>query len=267
MKKILHTLKYYAGIYGQFFSTCAAESMSFRFNFFLYILLEGAFYLGVFGPVEIILKQLGHAGVWNHSQWMFFLSFVLTIDWLHMLIVSENFWMLAEHIRMGGVDYALLRPASALFTLFFRQIRVAVLPNGLLCLSLLIYFGQKAHLTPWAFALLPLMLLFAFATKLVFEIIMACGIFWVTEGLGVNFIRIQTQALARWPEFVYRGKARLVFVYLFPVLLMGSGPVHFLFDFKNYAYLLLQGILTQALMLFLAWLWPLALKHYESASS
>ena len=87
------------------------------------------------------------------------------------------------------------------------------------------------------------------------------------ESFGINFLRMQLQQLARWPDFVYRLWARRILTFGLPVILVGSAPVHWLlspFEFKFMAYMFLAIIV---MWLIIAPVWRLSLSRYENASS
>jgi ABC-2 type transport system permease protein len=225
------------------------------------------FYFSVLASVYFIFDHVELIGSWKRDQMLFFLSFMLTVNHLHMTMVSENFWELSYLIRTGGMDFILLKPIHSLFISFFRHFRPATLLNGIAAWSILIYFGSKLHLSPLSWILIPPLVLSAFALTVLLEMIISVSMFWLVEGFGINFLRMQFQQLSRWPDFIYGKYTRRFLTVMLPLLLVGSAPVRFLFNFRDYE--LLVGMLISIIVLFkiLLWTWNLGLKKYDSASS
>ena len=261
-------MKRYWQVYQEFFKTCLAEASTYRMNFFLLFILEMIFSLIGFAHIDFIFSHVDHIGVWNREQFMFFVSFIMTVGHLHMVFISMNFWELSDNLIIGTFDFILLRPIHSLFIVFFRYIRIPSLPAGLVLWSLLIYFGLKAELAPISWALLPFMIGLSFILLALVEFLIATLMFWTTQGNGVNFLRMQLQGIGGYPDFVYQAFIRRIFIFVLPILLASSGPTHFLINpgqqWQQLCYLVLAILL---LWLVLLKVWKFALNHYESASS
>jgi ABC-2 type transport system permease protein len=260
-------IRFYWSIYRQFVATCFAQASSFRLHFVLLIVMDLFFYASLLLTVGVLYDHLPLIHGWNRNHFIFFVSFVIAVDQLHMTFLSENFWWFSEHVRTGTLDFILLKPGNPLFTVFLRVMR-----PGSLCLlpvpwALLIHFGRRLDLTAVSWMLLPLGVLLATAFRVSFEILISMGTFWMVQSYGINFVRIQFQNISRWPDFAYLGFFRRVFTFVFPILLMGSAPVRFLFDPWDWSGVLLMLVYICALSLLAAVLWRIGLRQYESASS
>ena len=260
-------MKHYWQVYKEFFKTSFAKSTSFRINFILLFILDITFYLSIFAPIDFIFSYTAHIGAWNREQFMFFISFVLVVDHLHMTFLSGSFWMLAEDLKLGNLDFTLLRPIHSLFIVFFRYIRAYSFSSGIILWYLLGYFAFKAQLSLLSWILLPIMIGLAFILLALIEFLFSTLMFWTTEGIGLNFLRMQIQHVARYPDFIYRTFTRKIFTFVLPILITASTPTHFLLDPRQWHQLVyLLGAISIILILLLK-IWKVALNHYESASS
>ena len=260
-------MRHYWQVYQEFFKTSLAKSTSFRINFLLLFILDITFYTASFAPIDFIFSYTSHIGVWNREQFMFFTSFILVVDHLHMTFLSGSFWMLAEDLKLGNLDFTLLRPIHSLFIVFFRYVRAHSFPSGIVLWCVLGYFASKAQLSLLSWILLPLMIGLGFILLALMEFLFSTLMFWITEGIGLNFLRMQIQHVARYPDFIYMTFTRKIFTFVFPILITASTPTHFLLDpsqWHQLAYLL--GAIFIILVLLLK-IWKVALNHYESASS
>ena len=99
---MIRAFKHYLSVYHGFLQTSLSEATSFRLNFFLYIFMDIIFYLSSIMSVNIIYGHIDQIGVWSLEEFLFFLSFSLLVDQIHMAFVAENFWYFSDDIRLGN---------------------------------------------------------------------------------------------------------------------------------------------------------------------
>lgn len=265
--KLFSETKHYLSVYRKFISTSVSEATSFRTSFILMIFMDIFFFLSAILTVDFIYDHVATIGSWKRPQLMFFISFMLTVDHLHMLLLSHNFWRFSDDLKSGNLDFTLLRPLSSIFIVFFRYFKPSSIPNSFISTGTLIYFGMQNGFGPTQWILLPFLVILAFILLALLEFIISCAMFWLVEGLGINFLRMQMQQLSRWPDFIYGYFTKKLLTFGVPVLLIGSGPVHFLLDISNWPYLLGMIVACIGCFYFLIFLWNRGLNHYDSASS
>lgn len=262
-----HVLKKYTGIYRGFVNTCFAEATSFRLHFVLLIFMDLFFYLSTLATVDFIFDYVPRIGPWNREQFLFFMSFMLAIDQLHMTFISEGFWSFSFELRTGNLDFHLLRPAGTIFAVFFRHIRPGSMMLIVVPWAFMIYYGLQLELPTLSWALLPVLLLAGLTLLVSFEIFLTMFMFWTIEVYGINFLRIQFQQLSRWPDFAYKPWPRRIFTFILPVLLIGTPPASALMATGPWYHLIYMGIATLVLWGLINRLWHIGLRSYESASS
>ena len=261
------TIAKYSDVYRHFLATCFAEATSYRLHFFLLIFMDIVFYCTTLGSVDFIFNHVDMIGPWGRNEFLFFVTFMLAIDQLHMTLVSEGFWQFSFEIRTGALDFILLKPIGTMFPIFFRHIRPASMLLAPVAWGLLIYFGRKIELSLFAWVALPFFLLSSFALIVAIEVLVAMSMFWIIESFGINFLRMQLQNIARWPDFIFRYGARKFFTIFLPVLLAGNIPVKIMFgDIHplNFGFVVLALIVIGLVTKFF---WHRGLRSYESASS
>lgn len=263
----MNAIKTYFNVYKGFVASCFAEGMTYRFHFVMLIAMDIFFYIVSLMSIDFIFNHVGRIGIWNREEFMFYVAFMLALDQLHMTFISENFWALADQIRRGQMDYTLLKPLSTLFTTFFRYIRPASLFNIFVTVPMLIYYGIQADLPALSWAFLPVLLLLALTLLVSTEILISCSMFWVVEGYGINFLRIQFQTISRWPDFIYSPWPRRFLTFFVPVLLIGNAPVRFMFDNDDYWPFIYMVIAIGIIWLLIGHFWNKGIRNYESASS
>lgn len=259
--------KYYLLLYREFVKTCFVEAMSFRLHFVLLIVMDLFFYGSVFASVDIIYNHVQSIGSWNREQLMFFMSFMLSVNHLQMSFLASNFWELSLLIRLGNLDFILVKPASSLFSVYFRHISAGSTTLFIVPWGCMVYFGIQLGFGWTAWLVLPILVVLAFLLTALIEIIISCSMFWMLEGTGINFLRMQLQQVSRWPDFIYTNLVRKILTFVIPILLIFNAPSRFLFDFND--WLPLAGMASAVIIAWvvLNFLWRICLNSYESASS
>lgn len=260
-------MKYYLSLYKSFVATSTSVAMSFRTSFFLLIIMDIFFISASLLSVDYIYDHVQQIGGWSKYQLLFFTCFMLVIDQIHMMIFSTNFWVIGDDIKTGQLDYTLLKPSNSLFNCFVRYFRPSAVVTSFVAIGGLVYYGKALELAWHQWTLIPLFMLWGLVLLVIIEIIVSTFMFWLTEGSGINFIRMGLQRVSRYPHFIYGNIARKVFLILVPVLFIGSAPVEFLFNYQSYQLLLGMLLATILLGLLLKKFWTRALNQYESASS
>jgi len=264
---MIGTIKKYLSVYREFIGNSLAEATTYRLNFILVMVMDLIFYATSLGSIDFLFQYVPKIGMWDRDHFLFFISFMLAVDHLHMTFISENFWSFSGEIRTGKLDFVLLKPISGLFICFFRHMRPGTLLNGVVPWALLITFGSRIDFGFWSWVFLLPMVLLALALLVAIEILITLFGFWTVSSYGLNFLRMQFQQLARYPDFIYSYYFRKFFTIFLPVLAVGSGPVQFLFEggipgmtiWALTALILISGLIRIV--------WRKGLAAYESASS
>ena len=251
-------------VYKEFFKTSLSEVLSFRINFILQVVMNLLFMGTSYFTAQFIFNHIENIGVWNETQFFFFLSFVFTVDQIHYTLFSANFWEFSEDVRLGNLDFHLLKPVSSLFIILTRHIAVPGLVTAFINFCLMIYFGWKSELSLLSWFLLPFAIFASLSLLLAIEVLISLFNFLTVQGMGINQARIQLQHFLRWPDFIYKNPLRL---WLIPFLIITSLPVRFLLDSYYWPKFLFMILGTLILWKAIFWLWPKFLSFYESPSS
>lgn len=267
MKNLVSEFNHYFSVYKKFVSTSVSEATSFRTSFILMVFMDMFFFLSALLTVDFIYDHVATIGDWKRPQLMFFISFMLCVDHLHMLLLSHSFWRFSDDLKTGNLDFTLLRPLSSIFIVFLRYFKPSSIPNSFLTTGTMIYFGMENGFTFFQWLMLPFLIILAFILLALLEFVISCAMFWLVEGLGINFLRMQMQQVSRWPDFIYGYFTKKLLTFALPVLLIGSGPVHFLFNPSHWEWIV--GLIVACILTYkvLIYIWNKGLDHYDSASS
>ncbi len=265
--KLLKKIQYHLVIYKEFVRTCFIQAMAFRTHFVLLIIMDLFYYASTIASIDIIYNHVEQIGTWNRNQLMFFVSFMLLVDNMHMSFLANNYWRLSLLIRTGELDFLLVKPASSLFSVYLRYLQPGSMTIFFIPVGFIIYFGIQLGFSWSVWIILPFLIVLAFILTGLIETIIACGMFWMIEGTGINFLRMQLQQVSRWPDFIYSGFIRKILTFVIPILLIFNAPNRFIFDHTDWWPL--AGMIAA---IAIAWtilqvVWKFCLDSYESASS
>ena len=254
----------YLSLYKEFFKTSLSEELSFRVNFILQSIMNVSFIGVYFFTSVFIFDHIEHIGPWNETEFLLFLSFAFAVDQTHFLIFAPNFWEFSGDIRLGTLDFHLLKPFPSLFIVLLRRVAVPGIFTLLFTYFLVIYFGLQVGLNLLVWLSLPFCLLLSLFLLLGIEVLISLFNFFTVEGMGINQARLQIQHLCRWPDFIYKNPARIWF---FPLLAITSIPVRWMIDINYWSWVVTMFLGVLLLWFFIILLWPKALNFYESPSS
>ncbi|MBX3417587.1 MAG: ABC-2 family transporter protein [Pirellulaceae bacterium] len=143
------------GRYLRVFTTYARNSlvrdMSFRMDFVLQSITSISWALMNFVLFKIIYRfttSIGPDTGWQENEFFVFLGTVWIINGLIQLLFMGNFDEFSDMIRMGGLDFALLKPIDTQFLISFPRMNWSQIPNillgcGLVFVSLVAMFGDS----------------------------------------------------------------------------------------------------------------------------
>lgn len=262
----MKTIKKYLNIYTEFLKTSLTEATSYRSHFIMLLIMDLVVYGSIFYGVIILYHHVDQIGPWNKFEFLFFVAFILLVEQIHRTLVAQSFWKFSDDLRLGKLDFLLLKPVAGIFIVFFRHIRISTVLTISASAVILILCGIAANLSMIHWIILPFLVLIATYLMISIEITIAMSMFWTIQSIGINFLRLQFQSIAQWPDFIYQQIFRRIFTLILPVLLIGSAPARFLFN-GSITPLLLMIVMALFLNMLTFFLWRIGLKRYESASS
>lgn len=183
--------------------------------------------------------------------------------------VNPSLLTVVEQIRMGTLDFVLLKPADAQFlvsTTKFDVFRIVDVVMGLTLASFaFVHMGRM----PNAWNVLSASVLLGAATVVLYSIwiLVISAAFWVVKVDNLAYLFSSIFDFARWPVTVFKGIWRILFTFAIPIGIMTTYPAEALLG--TLTPLLFLGTLAGAAFFALVAriVWTRALGHYTSASS
>ena len=91
--------------------------------------------------------------------------------------------------------------------------------------------------------------------------------FWFINLFNLDDLFSQVIDLGRYPVHIFRGGAKLFFVYLVPVAFIATFPVQALLGKAGFEMIFIGALIALLMFVTSQWFWQYALRHYQSASS
>lgn len=221
----------YARVFLTFARNSLVRDMTFRANFIIecvisttYVLLNLGFYILIFRYTPSIAEG------WDQYRFFVFLATTLLINSLMQAFFMPNAEEFSEMIRLGKLDFALVKPIDTQFLISFHRVNWASLGNFVFGLVLLGYSLSKLDYWPSLvqMALYPLYLLCGVAILYSLMTTMAAISVWMGRNQNLYQFWFYVTNFSRYPMEIYRGTfgdpLRLVFTFVIPILIVVNVP-------------------------------------------
>ena len=245
-------------------------SMQYRWDFLIEGLLSVVFGAGAaLAPLWVAFDARPSIAGWTFPEAVVVVGFFTLVRGVLEGAVNPSLLSVVEKIRLGTLDFVLLKPADAQFlvsTSRFAPWHVIDLFAGF---AMFVWAFDAMGRTPSfvAIALSALLLVAAILILYALWILVISAAFHVVRVDNLAYLFASLFDAARWPASVFRGAARFIFTFVVPLALMTTLPAEALLDRLD-----LRGVLTAlgGAVLFAAlarFVWLRSIRRYTSASS
>jgi ABC-2 type transport system permease protein len=258
------------------------RDMAFRGNFLIeavtslgWALMNLAFYVLIFQYTPSIGRGTG----WGQYEFFLFFATGMVINSVVQTLFMTNADELSDLIRLGSLDFILLKPMDTQFLVSLRRIDWSSLVNLGVGVALGVYALVKLRYVPGPVEslLYPLYLACGVAIYYSLMIAMAATTVWLGRNLTLLDFWFYLTNFSRYPMEIYQGPfgtpLRRLFTFFIPVLIVVNVPARILVrplqpevlqDWLLSVYALLA---TAASLAFSRWVFQRAMDSYRSASS
>jgi ABC-2 type transport system permease protein len=256
-------------VIGRLWRISLQRSMEFRWQFVSRLLNNAAGLFFALVTFEVAYGSRPEIGGWSKHQTVLLVGMFQLYLTLFRVFLLPNIGEMTRVIYGGELDKLLLKPVSAQVLLSFRNVRVTAGLNSILGLSVIVYALVKLGHVPGPLAVLAAGALLLSGLAIVYSLwfISMTLEFWFS-GLWSwsNFVP-NVFSFAMYPEGVYKGAVRWMFLTVAPVIVIVNVPTKVLLGDAAWG-LGLYSLGLAALLVLLSHLqWRFALRRYTSASS
>ena len=267
----MDTWRKYSATYALLFRNSLVRDMAFKANFILWIVTELLWFFGQIVFVEVMFGQTDRILDWSKWEVVLLIGTYQVISQIFQSFFYVNLANLPELVRTGKLDLMLLLPVDAQFSVSVRQFGLDNVVTGFVGLGIVAYSLHRLSVVPGPaqWALYVAALLFGVAIHYAVMFLLATASFWIVRAQGLIYGYFNLVSLSRYPEGIYRGAFRFVFMWILPVILVANVPARILVRRGESPWPGLAELGAAAVLALLVSraLWNLALRRYSSASS
>jgi len=270
--KLMRTVKRYLRIYLTFLRFDFIYSMTYRTSFLIELGVEMFYTVTSIVFFNVLYGNIKSIGGWTYEGMILLVGIeTVYVEFLVGAVFAYNTNMLPERIRMGEVDYALLRPLNAMFMLTFAQPYVPSFISMLPGFYLIHVALTKMHLTVAPIALVSGSFVFLCGCIIGYSIMV------MVSSLAFRFVGMDTLprigmnttvSFSSRPHQMYKGLVmKGIFFILVPVVFTASIPATIFMKGFDAGYVVLAASLAAVFFFLAHTVWHKMIGEYSSASS
>ncbi|HEY3991836.1 MAG TPA: ABC-2 family transporter protein [Ktedonobacteraceae bacterium] len=206
---------------------------------------------------------------WNAGQLLALLGIYQLVGGLISMLIQPGMRQFMGEIRLGTLDFTLLKPVDAQFLVSARRLELRRFGDVLLGLGvLLVALGELGTRLDWERVLGFVFTLGAGCALIYsFWLMLATCAFWLVRVDNILVIFQDLYVAGRWPTTIYPGWLRWSLTFLVPVTVATTIPTQALLGQLSWPLLLLVLLLTPCALILARWCWKRGLRQYTGASA
>lgn len=258
----------FARLVRQFFGNGLQIEMEYRGEFLISALNSLLAFGSGFVVLYAVFHNVSELGGWAFEEGLILFGVFLIIEGYIAMFLQPNLSRLSEYIRLGTMDFILLKPIGSQFFVSFRFINIWAFPSLLLGLGLVLY-GM------WTLDALTMRMLAQFLLLLVPALMIVYAVwcvlnttaFWWTQVENINLIFRTFFEAGRFPVTAYPRWLQVLLTAVVPVAFMTTVPAQAAFSEVTLEMAALSWAVAVLALLICHVFWRYALSKYSSASS
>lgn len=261
-------MRRYLRLYRVFMENCLARESEFRANFWASVITNTGWLFFFVAFIKVVFLNTNAIAGWSEAEALTLTGSFGLVQGLFSLTAYENLARIPELVRLGTLDFVLIRPVSSQFLVSARYVKLDAVGNVLGALIVIAYGASQAGGVSPA-GLLAYVLMLACALAIYY------GIYMLLMTLAIWLVRIENLPIladmvfhvARYPTQIFGGWPRLIFTYIIPLAYLATYPTRALLGGLPLPAICVAGLLAVVLVSCSIGFWRFALRHYTSASS
>jgi len=218
-------------------------------------------------PLLVLFRlRTGVAG-WTWPEALLVAAFFLMIKSVLSAVIQPSAVATVEQIRLGTLDFVLLKPADSQFlvtTSRLEMARVSDLLAGLVLLGIALY--QRGEPVSFSGALAAIWIFAAGVVILysLFVLVLSMAFLFVKID-NLSYLMASIFDAARWQSTIFRGGLALVFTFVIPLAVMTTYPSLALLGRVGAGRFAIATVVAAIFALLSRYSWVRAIRRYTSA--
>lgn len=252
-----------------FFRLGAMNELAYRVNFFTQIFQAVISLALALGGLAVVFSQTDTLAGWYPSELLALVGVYLIVGGLINLMIQPSMQRFMEDVRLGTLDFIILKPEDAQFLISVRQVEIWKLIDilmgvGVLVVALMQLGAQFGLSQAVAFGIA----LLAGATIVYsFWMMLATSAFWFVKTENILVIFQSMYQAGRWPVTIYPVWLQTILTFLVPIAFAVTVPAQALTGRLTGQTLALAVAVAVGLFLAARWFWRFGIRFYSGASA
>ena len=258
----------YLRLFGHFVRTELQFELAYRVNFLVDLLSVAMVISTSVAAVLILFSYTSSIGGWTLPQMLVLLGVFYIVQGVSDFVFIPSFERFMEHVRLGTLDFVLLKPASSQFLVSVRHIRSSNI-GGVVFGSVVVAFGlaRLEGLSPGAIAAFVLALACGLVLVYALLIVLSTVAFWLVRVENLLAVYQAFLDAGRFPVDIYPGWLRVTMSTVLPIGIAITVPAQAVAGRLDALGLATIAAVAAGAWLFARWFWRFGLRSYTGASA
>lgn len=265
----METLRHYGRLLLLFIQTELQYAIAYRANLVVEVVGMTVEVGASLSAVLILFTYAGDLNGWTRPEMLVLLGVFYAIGGAADVVFRPSVARLMEHVRLGTLDFTLLKPANSQFLATFRQYQIVQTAQVVLGLAVIgggiASMGERLSVL----SLLEFVISAGCGLVLIYAILLVLATlsFWFVRVDNIMVIFASFMDASRFPVDLYPGWLRITLSSVIPVGIAVTIPAEALSGRLDLFSLLAVVVGTLLAAVFASWFWRQGLKNYTGASS
>jgi len=251
-----------------FFRTELQYELEYRLNLLLEIVQSIVVIATSVGAILVLFSYTTVLNGWDIGAMLVLLGCFYLVQGFGELVLQPSFEKFMEHVRLGTLDFTLLKPASAQFLVTLRNFQVVQLAQMGLGVIVVVVGLSRLPSVGFAEAIgFPIALLCGFVLIYALLVALSTFAFWFVRVDNLMALYWSFMDAGRFPVDVYPGWLRVTLSSAVPIGIAVTVPAQAISGRLDPLGLLFLVVGSAAAFVIASWFWRLGLRSYTGASA
>lgn len=259
----------YFRVWTVFYKAALLADLEYRANFVSNLVLSVVSLVWSVAGASVFFLHTERIGDWTLNEMYIVLGLFVLILGCVDAFLTPNVQDFMEHIRLGTMDFILLKPINSQVHTSLRRLNVWRLTDVLLGAGLVMYAVGQLSSRPQPLLIFYFLILTLCALLIMYSLIMLLitSAFWFVQLENIMELLFTFYEAGRFPVTIFPGWVRVILTFVVPIAFVTTIPASVLLARLNGLFVLYAVLVAAALLTASVLFWNYAIRHYSSASS
>ena len=219
--------------------------------------------------IWVFFEHTDQLGGWDLWEAAIVLGLFIFFDGFIEMFFRPNMEQIIEHIRMGTLDFTLLKPVNSQFLATTRFVRFRYAGYLVTGLGLILYSLLRVEMQPSVWVILFFIALLVSGAIILYSmlLVLVTLAFWFINVTNIIELIWSVYEAGRVPIDTFPGVVRIFLTFVVPIAFITTIPAEALLGRVNPLFASLSLLMAAASLAVSSAFWRYAIQHYSSASS